>query len=114
MIIRWVLELRLGFKADLNLLRVGTRGQSVAVAVMLSSLSASVLAQIMPGTGASQSTTTSPRSAAASAPAFGGGASAPAGYVLGPNDQVSVEVFGEEDLRANGRLNPEGNISVPL
>jgi polysaccharide export outer membrane protein len=40
--------------------------------------------------------------------------SAPAGYILSPNDQVSVEVFGEEDLRTNGRLNPEGNLSVPL
>jgi len=44
----------------------------------------------------------------------GGGASAPAGYVLGPNDYVGVEVFGEDDLRTNGRLNPEGNLSVPL
>jgi polysaccharide export outer membrane protein len=34
--------------------------------------------------------------------------------VLGPNDYVGVEVFGEEDLRTNGRLNPEGNLSVPL
>jgi len=27
---------------------------------------------------------------------------------------VGVEVFGEDDLRASGRLNPEGNLSVPL
>jgi len=27
---------------------------------------------------------------------------------------VGVEVFGEDDLRTNGRLNPEGNLSVPL
>ena len=43
-----------------------------------------------------------------------GGVSAPAGYVLTPNDYVGVEVFGEDDLRTNGRLNPEGNLSVPL
>ncbi len=43
-----------------------------------------------------------------------GGVSAPAGYVLSPTDQVAVEVFGEDDLRTNGRLNPEGNLSVPL
>jgi polysaccharide export outer membrane protein len=42
------------------------------------------------------------------------GVSAPAGYILIPNDQVAVEVFGEEDLRSNGRLNGEGNLSVPL
>ena len=40
--------------------------------------------------------------------------SAPTGYVLSPNDQVGVEVFGEEDLRTAGRLNSEGNLSVPL
>jgi protein involved in polysaccharide export with SLBB domain len=40
--------------------------------------------------------------------------SAPSGYVLGPNDQVAVEVFGEDDLRTNGRLNAEGNLSLPL
>lgn len=40
--------------------------------------------------------------------------SAPTGYVLSSNDQIAVEVFGEEDLRTNGRLNAEGNISLPL
>jgi|tagenome__1003787_1003787.scaffolds.fasta_scaffold20979690_4 protein involved in polysaccharide export with SLBB domain len=42
------------------------------------------------------------------------GISAPSGYVLSANDQVAVEVFGEDDLRSNGRLNGEGNLSVPL
>jgi polysaccharide export outer membrane protein len=40
--------------------------------------------------------------------------SAPTGYVLQPNDQVAVEVFGEDDLRTNGRLNGEGHLSLPL
>jgi protein involved in polysaccharide export with SLBB domain len=39
---------------------------------------------------------------------------APPGYILSANDQVAVEVFGEDDLRTNGRLNGEGNLSVPL
>ncbi|MGI8431782.1 MAG: polysaccharide biosynthesis/export family protein [Chthoniobacterales bacterium] len=39
---------------------------------------------------------------------------APSGYVLSANDQIAVEVFGEDDLRTSGRLNSEGNISVPL
>ncbi len=43
-----------------------------------------------------------------------GAVSAPSGYTLSPNDQVAVEVFGEDDLRANGRLNGEGNLSLPL
>jgi polysaccharide biosynthesis/export protein len=42
------------------------------------------------------------------------GVSAPAGYILIANDQVAVDVFGEDDLRTNGRLNGEGNLSVPL
>jgi polysaccharide export outer membrane protein len=40
--------------------------------------------------------------------------SAPSGYILSPNDQVAVEVFGEDDLRTNSRLNGEGNLSLPL
>src|SRR5256714_3857546 len=39
---------------------------------------------------------------------------APSGYVLSANDQVAVEVFGEDDLRTNSRLNAEGNLSLPL
>jgi len=42
------------------------------------------------------------------------GVNAPTGYILSANDQVAVEVFGEDDLRTNGRLNGEGNLSVPL
>jgi polysaccharide export outer membrane protein len=78
------------------------------------SLPGFMLAQTMPGTAASQPAATSTSRAAASAPASTGGVSAPAGYILSPTDQVTVEVFGEEDLRTSGRLNPEGNLSVPL
>jgi polysaccharide export outer membrane protein len=73
-----------------------------------------MLAQTMPGTAASQPAATSTSRAAASAPALAGGVSAPAGYVLSPTDQVAIDVFGEDDLRTNGRLNSEGNLSVPL
>ena len=94
---------------------VGTRGRCLGIAVALSLLPAIILAQVLPGSGATQSTAATSRSqAAAPPPAFTGGASAPAGYVLSANDSVAVEVFGEEDLRASGRLNPEGNLSVPL
>ena len=51
---------------------------------------------------------------APAAPALPAGVSAPSGYILSANDQVAVEVFGEDDLRTNGRLNGEGNLSVPL
>jgi protein involved in polysaccharide export with SLBB domain len=85
----------------------------LAIALALLLLPEFLLAQIVPGTAASRpATSTSP--AAASAPAPIGGVSAPAGYILGPNDQVAVDVFGEDDLRTSGRLNPEGNLNVPL
>jgi protein involved in polysaccharide export with SLBB domain len=74
-----------------------------------------VQGQITSGMGTSQATgSANPSSVARPGLPSGGGASAPAGYVLGPNDYVGVEVFGEDDLRTSGRLNPEGNLSVPL
>lgn len=42
------------------------------------------------------------------------GVSAPSGYQLSPSDSIAVEVFGEGDLRTSGRLNGEGNVSLPL
>jgi len=73
-----------------------------------------LLAQFTPGTAASQPSAPSTFQPSASAATSNSGVSAPAGYILSPNDQVAVEVFGEDDLRTNGRLNPEGNVSVPL
>ena len=73
-----------------------------------------MLAQTMPGTAGSQPAAGSTSRAASSAPASTGGVSVPAGYILSPNDQVAVEVFGEDDLRISGRLTPEGNLNVPL
>src|SRR4029077_638681 len=108
MTIRSAFELRSGSRRGLNQLRTGTRGFGLATALALLLLPEFLLAQSMPGTGASQPAPMS------SAPATTSGAVAPAGYILSPNDQVAVEVFGEDDLRANGRLNPEGNLSVPL
>jgi polysaccharide export outer membrane protein len=61
--------------------------------------------------GMTSSSSSAPAAAAVPLPP---GVSAPSGYVLSANDQVAVEVFGEEDLRTNGRLNGEGNLSVPL
>jgi protein involved in polysaccharide export with SLBB domain len=55
-----------------------------------------------------------PAASAAAATNITGAINAPSGYVLSPNDQVAVEVFGEEDLRTNSRLNGEGNLSLPL
>ena len=85
----------------------------MAIALVLS-LPGFMLAQTMPGTAASQPAAASTPRAAASAPTSTGGVSAPAGYTLNPGDQVAVDVFGEDDLRTNGRLNSDGNLTVPL
>lgn len=78
------------------------------------SLPGFMLAQTMPGTAAAQPAATPTSRAAASGPVSTVGVSAPAGYTLTAGDQVAVEVFGEDDLRTNGRLNSEGNLTVPL
>jgi polysaccharide biosynthesis/export protein len=114
MTIRWALGLRSGFSRGLNRSRAGTRGNWLTIALALSLVPEFLLAQIMPGKTASQPGPVSTSPGAISAPPLISGASAPPGYILSPNDYVSVEVFGEEDLRTSGRLNPEGNLSVPL
>jgi polysaccharide biosynthesis/export protein len=115
MTIRWAFERQPASKRGFSRLRTGKHGRRLLIAVASSVLAGSLPGQIAPGGGASQAIGSSSTSSAAR-PAFPpeGGASAPAGYVLGPNDYVGVEVFGEDDLRTNGRLNPEGNLSVPL
>ncbi len=76
------------------------------------------MAQITPAPAASQpagsASIFAPTVSAAASNSTVSAVSAPAGYILSANDQVAVEVFGEDDLRTNGRLNPEGNLSVPL
>src|SRR6266487_2395459 len=115
MIIRSAFGLRSGFSHGLNRLRAGAHWRWLPVALVFSFLPGLILAQISPRSAASQPARPVPTSPpVASAPATSGAASAPAGYVLSANDQVAVEVFGEDDLRTNGRLNPEGNLSVPL
>jgi protein involved in polysaccharide export with SLBB domain len=95
----------------LNRLRAGARRRWLPAALVFSLLPGLVLAQIAPGnTGLQQPS----GSASVSTFSPSSSVSAPAGYILTANDQVAVEVFGEEDLRTNGRLNPEGNLSVPL
>src|SRR5262245_13056893 len=115
MTIRLAGELRSGSKEGLSHLRIGMRGRWLPIALALALVPGFVPGQITPGGIGTQSTGSGNTSGVArSAFPPGGGVSAPAGYVLGPNDYVGVEVFGEEDLRTNGRLNPEGNLSVPL
>jgi protein involved in polysaccharide export with SLBB domain len=115
MTIRSAFGLRSDFSEDLNRLRAVARLRWLPGALAFSLLPDLLLAQIAPGPVTSQpSVPMSTLPPAVSAPMPNTGVSAPAGYILTPNDQVAVEVFGEEDLRTNGRLNGEGNLSVPL
>jgi protein involved in polysaccharide export with SLBB domain len=107
MITRSAFGLPSDFSQGVNRLRIIVRRRWLPVALVLSLLPEILLAQITPGAAGSQPSAPAPNSAVS-------GVSAPAGYILSANDQVAVEVFGEEDLRTNGRLNPEGNLSVPL
>lgn len=115
MIIRSAFGRPLDFSQSLNRLRTGVHRRWLTVALVLPSFPGILLAQIAPGTiGSQPSAPASGLPPAVSAPTSSNGVSAPAGYILSPNDQVAVEVFGEDDLRTNGRLNGEGNLSVPL
>jgi polysaccharide export outer membrane protein len=115
MIIRSASGLPLDFSQDLNRLRARTLWWWLPVAFAISLFPGISGAQITPGPAASRpSSPTAALPPTVSAPTSNIGVSAPAGYILSPNDQVAVEVFGEDDLRANGRLNGEGNLSVPL
>ena len=114
MTIRSAFEQPSGFN-NLSYLRIGMRGRWLPTALALAFVPGFLSGQITPGSMGTQTTGAGSMSAAGrSAFPPAGGVNAPAGYVLTPNDYVGVEVFGEDDLRTNGRLNPEGNLSVPL
>ena len=115
MIIRSVFELRLDFNAGLNRLRAREHWRWLPIVLAISLVPGISRGQITSGSAASQpSVSASTLPPVVPAPLANSGVSAPAGYILTPNDQVAVEVFGEDDLRTNGRLNGEGNLSVPL
>ena len=55
-----------------------------------------------------------PQSSPATAMAIPPSITAPTGYKLSVDDQIAVEVFGEDDLRTAARVNSEGAVSLPL
>ena len=103
---------------------VGARGFTLALTTFLAatSLMAEVAwAQTAPANASPKPATTlapsvdipRPSAPPATAPAPAP-LSAPNNYQLSANDQIAVEVFGEEDLRTSARLNSDGNVSLPL
>jgi protein involved in polysaccharide export with SLBB domain len=119
MIIRLAFGQHLDFSEGLNRVRSQARRLCWPAALAFSLLPGVLLAQVPPGNIGLQpplpaSTSQPPAVSTFNPTSPSGSVSAPPGYILSANDQVSVEVFGEDDLRTNGRLNPEGNLSVPL
>src|SRR5690349_5315538 len=93
-----------------------------SLVILIAGAAGSLLAQSPAPGGSAESTLrpsypvpgmSSDSSSAAVAP-LSPGVDARAGFILSPNDQVAVEVFGEDDLLTNGRLIGEVNLSVPL
>jgi polysaccharide export outer membrane protein len=110
-----------------QLLRCSRNRSLRLIAVLLGMLPAIGFSQFttqMTGQINSQSSTTSsgtetaapapPSSVNSNSAALPTAISAPAGYQLSANDGIGVEVFGEDDLKTTGRLNSEGNVSLPL
>jgi polysaccharide export outer membrane protein len=55
-----------------------------------------------------------PSKPAAAAPALPAGVTPPAGYVIGPEDQLSIVYWREKDMSADVVVRPDGMISLPL
>jgi polysaccharide export outer membrane protein len=93
-------------------LRAQTNGSSDAnrpnAAGSLASLLASAPSDSVKPAGSSGSGTSSAVALAASA------ISAPSGYQLTTDDQIAIEVYGEDELRGAVRLNADGAVSLPL
>jgi protein involved in polysaccharide export with SLBB domain len=107
------------FSKGLNSLRSQAHRPWWPATLAFSLLPGVLLAQVPPGNIGLQPSLPASTSQSTAVSTFNpssptGSVSAPPGYILSANDQVSVEVFGEDDLRTTGRLNPEGNLSVPL
>src|SRR5205823_14227743 len=103
MIIRSAFGLRLDFSEGLNRLRAGARWRWLPATLAFYLLPAFMLAQIAPGTSASQpaeSASILPSPAVSAFTPISG--SVPSGYILTAPDQVAFAVFSADDLRTNG------------
>jgi polysaccharide export outer membrane protein len=59
-------------------------------------------------------TTTTSQASPSPVPTIVSTIAAPSNYQLSTDDQIAVEVFGEDDLRTGARLNTDGAVSLPL
>jgi polysaccharide export outer membrane protein len=86
-------------------MRIATRFHILAVLPLLAAPTA-LLAQ-------AQTVQTPAAVAAAAAPARPP-ASAPAGYLLGPDDQLKISIFGQPDLSTETRIKADGTVLLAL
>jgi polysaccharide export outer membrane protein len=63
---------------------------------------------------AAAQTATPPAAARNDAPANEAGATLPPGYVIGPEDVLTIVFWPDKDLSAEVRVRPDGKISLPL
>ena len=71
--------------------------------------------QTPPVTGSAPSGTVSPpRTPVTAKPGVPAGVTPPAGYVIGPDDVLTVVFWGEKDMSAEVAVRPDGKISLPL
>jgi len=82
---------------------------SVAAALIAST---SVFAQSAPQSPAARPTTAP--AAPAAAPPAPAGVAAPADYIIGPDDQLSVLFWRDKDMSSDVTVRPDGKITLPL
>ena len=73
-------------------------------------MAASAIAEPQSAGAAAPAATAKP----AGAPALPAGVTAPAGYVIGPDDQLAIVYWREKDMSADVVVRPDGMISLPL
>ncbi len=37
----------------------------------------------------------------------------PVGYIIGPNDEININIYGYQEANYNLKVSPEGNINIP-
>jgi polysaccharide export outer membrane protein len=87
-----------------------------AICLACSAVSIEAFAQAASAPAAKQPApaTTAAKSAPAPTPPVPAGVTPPAGYVIGPEDQLSIVYWREKDLSADVVVRPDGLISLPL
>lgn len=95
--------------------RMNRRGLIFSLAVCLMA----ILVPVMPAQTSAAPAPAAPAAPPPAAPApsghaYGGGVAVDSSYVLQKNDDIKIEVYGEDDLTTEARISKTGNIAVPL